>query len=388
MRLQLLSALLAGSLVTLFTASPAASQKIKVGVVTHLSGPYAAPGIRFKQGVETYFHNYGNKVAGREIEVVYRDLAGTAPARAKQLTEELIVQEGVSIVGGFYLSPEAVAAGPTLTEAKIPGVAFNAGSSLVNGSSPYFIRPTGSVPQVVSAQAQFAADQGKKNAYILVSDFSAGHEVQDAFKKYFTARGGRIIGEDRAPLNTVDYSPFIERIAAANPDVIELFVPNGAPSVAVTKALRARGLLGKSDVMTIGWGWLDESNLYQYDDSIIGAYNAQIYSASHEGTENKKFKDATKIKFPDILPSYEAASTYDSMHVIAQMIASQQGKTFDGPAAAQAVIGWSFEGARGTQSIEPGRAGRMNVFIERVIKQNGQLRLEPSYQARGVPSVP
>jgi hypothetical protein len=41
------------------------------------------------------------------------------------------------------------------------------------------------------------------------------------------------------PLNTVDYSPIVDRIAASNADVMELFVPNCAPSIALTKALRA-----------------------------------------------------------------------------------------------------------------------------------------------------
>ena len=365
-----------------------AQEVIKLGVILHLSGPYAAPASRFKQGVEAYLRNYGTKIGGRELQVIYRDMAGAAPARAKQLTEELITNDGVSLIGGFYLSPEAIAAGPVLTEAKIPAVSFNAGSQLITGSSPYFVRPTGSVPQAVFVQSDFLIKQGKKNAYIAVADFGPGHEVQEAFKKFFTAGGGKIVGEDRIPLNTVDYSPFAERIAAANPDVIEVFIPSGTPSVAMTKALRARGLLGRPDLMTMGWGWIDDPVLSQYDDTIVGAHEVQTYALRGASSENEKFKAASRALFPDAIPSYEAASAYDGMHVIAHMIASQEGRPFDGPSAVQSVIGWSLDGARGTQTIEPGRAATMSVFVQKAVKQDGKLLLEVLYEAKGVPSQP
>ncbi len=368
--------------------SAQAAEPIKIGIISHVSGPFAVGGMKYEHGIRSFLDVYGNQVGGRTIEIVSRDLAGGAPAKAKQLTEELIVRDRVSLIAGYFLSPESLAAAPTLTEAKVPGVVINGSALAITKASPFIVRPTGTMPQVMEAHAKFIHGAGRRKAYIAVSDYSPGHEVQAEFKQRFTARGGSIVGEERIALNTMDFSAVVERIAAAKPDIVELFVPNGAPSVAMTKALRARGLLGRDDLMIIGQGYIDEPTLTQYDDSIIGAYDAQIYALPAAGAENEKFKAAMKARYPDVIPSYEAASSYDAMHILFQMIRSQQGKTFNGADAVTAVTGWSYEGARGPQSIETSRNITTNVYIRKVVKKDGRLVNELVHTERAVPSVP
>jgi len=69
----------------------------------------------------------------------------------------------------------------------------------------------GTCAEVASA---WALKENKKTAYIAVADYAPGIDVLNAFKKHFTTRGGVVVGEDRIPLNTVDFSSFAERIAA------------------------------------------------------------------------------------------------------------------------------------------------------------------------------
>jgi len=69
-------------------------------------------------------------------------------------------------------------------------------------------------------------------------------------------------------LNTTDFAPFAERIANANPDVLQIFLPPGAVAVNVAKALAARGLMQK--MLLIGQGEAEDSDLPLFDDSIIG----------------------------------------------------------------------------------------------------------------------
>ena len=66
----------------------------------------------------------------------------------------------------------------------------------------------------------WALKQGKTKAYIAVADYAPGVTVLEAFKKHYIAHGGEIVGEDRMPLNTVDFAPYAERIANANPDFV------------------------------------------------------------------------------------------------------------------------------------------------------------------------
>jgi hypothetical protein len=57
-----------------------AQEKIRVGRIGPFSGPFASVGVMFKQGIETYLAANGTKVGGRDVELLYRDTAGTNPA--------------------------------------------------------------------------------------------------------------------------------------------------------------------------------------------------------------------------------------------------------------------------------------------------------------------
>jgi Periplasmic binding protein len=129
-------------------------------------------------------------------------------------------------------------------------------------------------------------------------------------------------------------------------------------------------------------------NLAQSNDSVVGAYDAQVHDIRTADPENQKYKDAIKAKFGEEIPSYEGGCAYDGMRIMYRLIQSQQGKLFDGPAAMKSVIDWKFDGARGPQLIEASRGTTMNVYIRRVVKDNGQLRLDVAYTAEAVPSIP
>src|SRR5215217_3914632 len=60
-------------------AAVAGAQTIKVGVITSLSGPAAESGAQMKAGIDTYLRLNGDTVAGKKIEVIYRDDTGPQP---------------------------------------------------------------------------------------------------------------------------------------------------------------------------------------------------------------------------------------------------------------------------------------------------------------------
>jgi branched-chain amino acid transport system substrate-binding protein len=80
---------------------------IKVGVIGPLSGPFALQGKNFKAGIDAYFALNGNKVGANTIEIVYRDLPETDPAKSKALGQELIIKEKVQSLAGVPRRPAA-----------------------------------------------------------------------------------------------------------------------------------------------------------------------------------------------------------------------------------------------------------------------------------------
>src|SRR5262249_4613811 len=139
---------------------------------------------------------------GRKVEVIYRDSIAN-PSTAKQLAEELIVKDKVSILGGFMLTPEGAAAAPIVNEAKVPLLLFNAATPALLKMSPYFVRMGQNIDQPAELGAIWGREIGKSRGYTAVADFAPGHSVEQAFVAKFPALGGTIVGKDRIPLNTV-----------------------------------------------------------------------------------------------------------------------------------------------------------------------------------------
>jgi len=186
----------------------ASAQTIKVGMVNTYSGPNATLGDGIDKGVKLYMKLNADKLPkGVNVELIVRDDGGTNPDKAKQLAQELIVRDKVQMLTGVVWTPNAMAIAPLTAEAKIPFVISNAGASVITTRSPYIARASFTLWQSSYPMGQWAAKKFKR-AYIAVTDFSPGHDCEEAFEKAFTAGGGQIVGKARMPFNT-DFIPYM-----------------------------------------------------------------------------------------------------------------------------------------------------------------------------------
>jgi branched-chain amino acid transport system substrate-binding protein len=354
----------------LFAASSGAwaEESVRIGFVGPYTGPFAVAGQAYRQGVEAYMALNGDKAGGRKVEVIYRDSAGADPTLAKRLAEELIVKDKVAMLSGFYLSPEVAATAPVVNAAKVPLFIVNAASPALMKMSPYFVRVGQAINQPAELAAGYARQQGKSRGYVAVADYGPGHLVEEAFTARFTAEGGQMVGNVRVPLNTADFSPFAERIANANPDVLEIFLPPGAASVGFSKALAARGLTQK--VMVIGQGEAEDSDLPLFDDSIVGFKSVIYFDANAKNAENTAFAGwLLKNVGPNARPNSFNIGAYDAMHLAYKMLAEQAGKPFDGTVAVKSLPGYTFKSPRGTVTIDPvTREPVQNFYLREVVK--------------------
>src|ERR1700760_1066284 len=108
------------------TATAAAADVIKVGVIGTMSGPYALFGQNFKMGIDAWVAEHGKKVGDHEVEFIYRDEDQPNPAKSKALAQELLVKDKVQYIAGLYFTPDAMAVAPLLEESKTPMIVLNA----------------------------------------------------------------------------------------------------------------------------------------------------------------------------------------------------------------------------------------------------------------------
>ena len=356
------------SVVLLASAGVASAEEtVKMGIVGPMTGPNAVMGDNWRQGIEAYLSLHGDTAGGRKIELIYRDTGGD-PAKAKQLVQELVVRDKVSFLGGFGLTPEAAAAAPVVNQAKIPAFLFHTASPASMGQSVYFVRMGQNIATCAEVASSWALKEKKKTAYIAVADYAPGVSVLEAFKKHFTAHGGTIVGEDKMPLNTVDFSAFAERIASAKPDLIEIFIPPGSPAVGFVKALAARGIM--KDSIVIGQGEAEDPDLHLFDDSVKGFHSSIYYSSTSETPENKAFTDALKQKFgPNALPSTFTLGAYDAMGLVFKMLEAQAGHDLDSAKEMELIKGYSWMSPRGKVTLDPASREPTEDYVIREVQQ-------------------
>ncbi|MES2530571.1 MAG: ABC transporter substrate-binding protein [Pseudomonadota bacterium] len=353
-------------------APQAMAQTVKVGVIGPFSGPFAHYGSLFKAAAEAYVASQGGKLAGHEIEFIYRDTGGPNPGLTKTLVQELIVKDKVDYLGGFVFTPNAMAVAPLIQQSQTPTVVFNAATSSITEKSDYFIRTSYTLWQVTVPMAQWAAKQNMKKIVTAVTDYGPGIDAETAFKAEFGKQGGTVVETIRMPIATTDFGPFVQRIKASGAQAVYTFLPGGPPNLGFVKAYNENGL-AKAGVQFLGTAETDEFDLQKFGDSALGLTTAFHYSGAHDSPENKKFVDALKKRDPNAVANYASVGAWDGMYVIQKMIEATGGKK-DGAKALAAARTLKWESPRGPVSIDPKtRHITQNVYLRKVEKVGDQL---------------
>jgi branched-chain amino acid transport system substrate-binding protein len=340
-------------LASLLLAAPwaFAQDAVKVGIVAPFSGPFTVYGEQFKRGVELYLEEIGQRAGGHRIEVIYRDESG-GPEKVRQVTQELIVRDGVQLLGGYVFTPSALAVAPVVTQSRTPTIIFNAATGMITRRSPYFARVSHTQWAGAGTMAEWAYKSGVREAYLAVSDYAPGHDARDGFKAVFTRLGGKVTGEVNIPLQTTDFGPFMQRIRDAKPGAVYVFMPVGPPSVAFVKTFVSYGL-AKDGVKLLGTGETDELDLPAIGDSAIGMVTSYHYSPLLDNPENKRYVEAFRRKYgASAIPNFASTAAYDGMRAIADVIA-RVGPKVDGDKGMDVLKGWKVASPRGPIQIDP-----------------------------------
>jgi branched-chain amino acid transport system substrate-binding protein len=352
--------------------SAQAQGTVKIGLINVLSGQFADAGIQLDNGVKTYMKQYGDTVAGKKIEIIRRDVGGPAPDVAKRLAQELVVREGVDILAGFLLTPNALAAADVSAQAKKFMVVMNAATSIITTKSPYMIRTSVTLPQVMETFGTWAAKGGTKKCYTMVTDYGPGHDSEAAFQGAFKEGGGEIVGSVRFPVANPDFSAFVQRAKDMNLECIYIFIPGGAQPAALGKAMAERGIdPTKTKILASGEA-TSEQALKSMGDAGLGIISAWHYDYKSDAPRNIEF-----VKLFNEMhgrnPDFFSIGGYDGMHAIYEALKRADGKT-DGESLITAAKGMTWDSPRGPMSIDPEtRDVVQTIYIRRVQKVGGEL---------------
>ena len=354
------------------TTAAHAQGTVKIGLILPYSGQFADTATQMDNGIKLYMKKYGDTVAGKKIEIIRKDTGGPSPDVAKRLAQELVVRDGVDILAGFVLTPNALAVSDVSDQAKKFMVIMNAATSIITTKSPYSVRTSVTLPQVTETFGAWVYKNGVRKVYTMVSDYGPGHDAEGGFHRAFKAAGGEIIGSVRMPVANPDFSAFVQRAKDLNPESIFIFVPGGAQPAALGKALAERGIDAKK-IKVLGTGEVtDLTAIPNMGDAALDIITAWHYDYNHDSAVNKAFvRDFAADN--KVNPNFFAIGGYDGMHLIYEALKKTGGKA-DAESLVNAAKGMAWESPRGPVSIDPEtRDIIQTIYIRRVEKVGGNL---------------
>lgn len=289
------------------TDTPSES-KVKIGVLTILTGESSSYGEYTKQGLELALAD----IEDANFELIYKNTKAD-PAEAVRVFREL-ERQGVSVIVGPFTSTEVRQVGP---EAQRLGITLISSSATADdlssiGDHVFMMLPPNS--QQGSDQATYALNSlNAKRAAIVYRQNPYGETLRKSFSDTFKSGGGEIVSDIGFPDGEENFRERLKSAVESNPDVI--FIPchdtdtgrilRQAREVNVPDAIRFLGCDGS----------MSDSMLELAGDAAESAIFSNVASVS------PAFDDAYTKKFGGT-PSPYAASSYDTLMIIDKLVRS------------------------------------------------------------------
>jgi branched-chain amino acid transport system substrate-binding protein len=351
---------------------PAIAQNapVKLGLLTVKTGPLAAGGIHFEEGITTYLREKNFKLSGRQIDLLVADTGGN-PAGAKTKALELVERDKVDVVLGPFAAFELLATVDYLNEAKMPTLAFAGAEDVTQRRrSDYLTRTSYTSAQCLYPLADYVLNEMKlKTAASIGDDFAFGYEQVGGFQRVLEDGGGQVVKKIWSPLNTADYAPYVAQVPEC--DVI-CEVLAGSNPLKFTKQVRS---MGAKQAIVGGSTVADDTIIGAHDDSAAGLINTNPYSLDHESEANKRFISEMRKNYgPDVRIGHYAACFYANGQIIEAALAKTGGKVDDRLAFVKAIRSVTLaDTPRGPIKFDDYGNAIIDVYVRRAEKVNGKM---------------
>ena len=360
----------------MFGAVAAHANDVKVGVLLPFSGGEAGSGMQVWRGIELYMAQHPEAFGPNKVTLIKRDTTGPKPDVTKRLMTELVTNDKVDIFAGFVFTPNAMVAAEVANKAKVPVVVMNAATAAITTKSPYVVRTNRTMWHTAYPMGTYAYEKlGVRKAITLYANYGPGVDAKTAFTTSFTKAGGKVVDDVPLPFPQMpDFTPYMQRIKDAKPDAVFIFVPATKWASGVMKSANDVGL-AENKIKVIGTGdVMQEGEMVNMDDSVVGTITGGNYSPSHNSPENKAFVAAFKARYgAKSEPDFYTVGGWNGMALIADAIRTLNGKiTADG--FMKVAKGWKYDSPQGPVMIDPETRDEIqNIYIRKTEKVNGEL---------------
>ena len=217
-----------------FIVSARGEAPIKIGVDNPLTGTYAAPGKNEGVGIQLAVDqlNAKNGILGRQIELLTEDSTSGDAGAAVQKARKLIERDKVDFLLGNVNSAMALALGEVSNQLKTLHIVTGGHTDPVTGTDCHWnvFRVCNTTRMETNSVSTLLLNKFGKKWYFITPDYAFGHSLQQGFEASLKKYGGTEAGASLTPLGATDYSSYLIKAQAANPDVI-IFLTAGQDAV-------------------------------------------------------------------------------------------------------------------------------------------------------------
>lgn len=369
MTLKFALSLSAGAL-ALGLSAARAQEPLKIGVVSVLTGPAASLGQQVRDGFQLAVDQNGGKLGGVPVQITVIDdelKPDVAVGKVRSFVEGGKVD---FVVGPVFSNILGAIAKPVLDSGAIL-ISPNAGPSTMAGKACHqnFFVTSYQNDQVHEVLGKYAQDQNYKKAYIIAPNYQAGKDSLAGFKRYFK---GEVLDEVYVPLNALDFSAELAKIASAKPDVVFAFLPGGL-GVNFVKQWSQAGLTGK--VPFLSAFTVDESTLPAQQDAAVGMFGGMTWAPNMDNPQTKTFVSAYEAAYK-IVPGSYAQQAYDAALLIDSAVKAAGG-TADKDKLRAAIKKADFTSLRGKFKFNTNGYPIQDFYLVKVAKRaDGKFQTE------------
>lgn len=337
--------------------------KLKIGLMLPYTGTFAALGHNITDAMKMRLAEGGNKLGGREFDIVQLD-DESAPPKGKDNAARLLVREKCDLLVGTVHSGVVLAMAQVAKEENKFLVIPNAGAVDLTrkGCWSKLFRTSFSNWQPAFPAGDVALKDGHKSAVIMTWNYPAGHDSAQGFKDSFTKGGGRIVKEILLDFPNVEFQAGLTEIAALKPDCVYVFFA-GAGALKYMKDYDAAGL--KARIPLYGPGFLTDGVYKQAGSAAEGIKTTLHYADDLDTPINKKFRADFK-KTTNREADVYAVQGYDTGTFLIQGLQSVQGDLGADKALIKAWESAKIESPRGTFTLSKSHDPIQDIYLRQV----------------------
>jgi branched-chain amino acid transport system substrate-binding protein len=318
-----------------FIISARGENPIKIGMVDPLTGVYAAVAQNEVIGARLAVDNINAKggVLGRQLELLVEDSANDV-GTGVQKTRKLIERDQVSFIIGDVNSGIAQAMAQVTAEKKVLHVVSGGHTDGITGKDCKWnvYRVCNTTRMEANSVSELLFTKYGKKWHFITPDYAFGHTLQEACAANLKKLGGTVTGNELAPLGTSDFSAYLIKARAANPDVL-LLLPQGSDMVNCLKQIVQFGI--NKQIHVAGTQQELESLEALPPEARIGIWMFEWYWKQADTPHLGEFVAEIRKRTNGKVPTARTWFGYTSVYSFA--LAANQEKTLDSFKLAQAL---------------------------------------------------